>query len=245
VLPFVLDIGEAAPPSVRLLPSRPYSGSAIGTAYEVQLFAGKTPDEMPKRRKMVTMSVRLMERPPRTTAAPACVAVKKASLLNERSLNLEARLDAGQYRQGDVVTIYVRAGRAGGHGAKRMRVSVTQQVGVAMFSTGNFKNCLGAAVKDLNPSDEYFTETFQLKISLTDDYSWVAMDEGASKRDADANQQLAPTVVHASRAMFIIRVNYYVHVSLHYGMLQRKVSLKLPFLLQRPSAAESAVTKKS
>ncbi len=38
--PFSLDLGTSAPPSVRLLPCRPYSGAPIGTTYEVQLFAG-------------------------------------------------------------------------------------------------------------------------------------------------------------------------------------------------------------
>ena len=39
-VPFVMDMGVSAPPSVRLLPCRPYAGAPIGTTYEVQLFAG-------------------------------------------------------------------------------------------------------------------------------------------------------------------------------------------------------------
>jgi len=100
VLPFVLEVGEAAPPSVRLLPSRPYSGSPIGTAYEVQLFAGKTPDELPKRRKMVQMSIRMLERPPRALPSAADMALNKGYLFSQRSLSLKARLDKGVYKQG-------------------------------------------------------------------------------------------------------------------------------------------------
>ena len=40
-VPFVMDMGVSAPPSVRLLPCRPYNGAPIGTTYEVQLFAGE------------------------------------------------------------------------------------------------------------------------------------------------------------------------------------------------------------
>ena len=35
---FVLEIGNALPPSIRLRPTRPYSGSPIGTTYTVAVF---------------------------------------------------------------------------------------------------------------------------------------------------------------------------------------------------------------
>ena len=56
-------------------------------------------------------------------------------------------------------------------------------------------------------------------MDLTKDYSWVAMDETA-KKDADI-KFLAPTVAHASRSVFIIRVQYYVNVHLYLGLLHR------------------------
>ncbi len=51
----------------------------------------------------------------------------------------------------------------------------------------------------------------------------------------------APTVVHANKAMFIIRVHYYVHVQLWFGVLRKGLSLKLPFLMRRGRAAEQAL----
>lgn len=86
-------------------------------------------------------------------------------------------------------------------------------------------------LQDLDPTDSCFRAQIPVKIELTPDYSWVAMDE-AGKRDADA-RSLAPTVVHANRTMFMIRVHYYVQVSLVFGMLRRGVTLKLPFLVRR------------
>ena len=45
---------------------------------------------------------------------------------------------------------------------------------------------------------------------------------------------MAPTVIHASnKSMFIIRVQYYVQVTLCFGMLHRDISIRLPFLLRR------------
>ncbi len=88
-----------------------------------------------------------------------------------------------------------------------MRVTAVQQVGVAMFSTGNFKNIVGVAEYDeqqqqqqqqqakdshqhqyleLDPMDPCYRATVPVKLGLgpRGDYSWVAMDETA-KRDSD------------------------------------------------------------
>jgi hypothetical protein len=60
------------------------------------------------------------------------------------------------------------------------------------------------------------------------------MDE-TSKKDSE-NIHFAPTVVHSNKAMFIVRVSYFVHVSLYFGIWCRPVIVKLPFLLKRPEA---------
>ena len=100
-----------------------------------------------------------------------------------------------------------------------------------MFSTGNFKNVVGTVVEDLNPADTSYKANLPLRMELNKDYSWVAMDETA-KRDSDI-KYLAPSVVHAAKSMFIIRVQYYVHITLMFGLLQRAIVVKLPFLLKR------------
>ena len=56
-VPFVVDMGVTAPPSVRLIPCRPYTGSPIGTTYEVQLFPSTCLEEYPGRRKMVQVKI--------------------------------------------------------------------------------------------------------------------------------------------------------------------------------------------
>ena len=74
-----------------------------------------------------------------------------------------------------------------------------------------------------------------LKVELSQDYSWVAMDEPSRRDEPTATGSLAPTVSHSSKdaSKFIIRVRYYVHVVLCFGMLHRAISMKLPYLLKR------------
>ena len=111
-----------------------------------------------------------------------------------------------------------------------------------MFSTGNFKNSVGATSWDLAVGESHFKTTLPLQIELTRDYSWVAMDETA-KKDADI-RHLAPSVVHATKSMFIIRVQYYVQIVFYFGLLQRPISVKLPFLLKRPAEGAAGVINK-
>ncbi len=86
--------------------------------------------------------------------------------------------------------------------------------------------------QDLDPTDPCYRATVPVRLRQggRGDYSWVAMDETA-KKDADI-RSLAPTVVHASKAMFIIRVHYYIQIRLWFGVLRKTLSLKLPFLLR-------------
>ena len=58
------------------------------------------------------------------------------------------------------------------------------------------------------------------------------MDE-TSKSDSE-NVHFAPTVVHANKAIFIVRVSYFIQVKLFFGVWPRPVKIKLPFMLKRP-----------
>uniref|UniRef100_A0A182YHG9 Arrestin-like N-terminal domain-containing protein n=1 Tax=Anopheles stephensi TaxID=30069 RepID=A0A182YHG9_ANOST len=43
-VPFALEIGTLAPPSVQLLPAKRYTGAPIGTSYDVRVYTGKCHD---------------------------------------------------------------------------------------------------------------------------------------------------------------------------------------------------------
>ena len=38
---------------------------------------------------------------------------------------------------------------------------------------------------------------------------------------------------HSNKALFVVRVSYYVQVTIYFGLLRRPISLKLPFILRR------------
>ena len=89
-----------------------------------------------------------------------------------------------------------------------------------MFSTGNFKNSVGCVKLDpVDPHQNEFKAETRLEFKLGKDFAWAAMDE-TSKKDTE-NVHLAPTVVHSSKAMFIVRVSYFVHVTIYFGLLTR------------------------
>ena len=101
-----------------------------------------------------------------------------------------------------------------------------------MFSSGNFKNVVGSVnPRQTHPQDSVIDEEISLKIELCKDYAWAAMDE-TSKNVTELNQ-LAPTVKHSNKALFVVRVTYYVQVTFYFGLLRRPLSIKLPFVLQR------------
>lgn len=102
-----------------------------------------------------------------------------------------------------------------------------------MFSTGNFKNNIGEGEvsNQPNPQDSDYESRIQLTIKLSKDYAWAAMDETA-KQDSELTQ-LAPTVTHSNKCLFVVRVTYYVQVFLMFGLLRRPVGIKLPFILKR------------
>jgi len=240
-VPFVVDMGSAAPPSIRLIPCRPYNGAPIGTSYEVQLFASHSVDELPRRRRMVQMSLRLYEQLPKELPPRSNIVVHKDYVFSDKPLTISAKLDKGLYAQGDeiLLTLSIQRKDKEPHGVRKIKVMAMQQVSVAMFSTGNFKNNIGenTSFDRPDPNDSEYNQVIPIKIELGNDYAWAAMDETARK-DAELTQ-LAPTVTHSNKCLFVVRVTYYLQVVVLFGLLKRPVAIKLPFLLKRTEAKKN------
>ena len=260
-IPFIINLGASTPPSVRLIPCRPYQGAPIGTGYELQLFCGTTPDELPaSKRKVVTMSLRLKENQPREINQKADVYLERRSWFasNDNLLIVKASLDAAVYTEDDQITLSLHISRrkmdpnrGKGTGIKRIYVSALQQVGIALFSTGTFKNEIGNVSIEpegcdedfsLDPKANDFSAKIPIKLRLSDSYSWAAMDE-TSKKDSEL-VHLAPTVSHANRALFIVRVSYYIKVHINLGMFTKPINIRLPFTLKRSPKAMAAFKRK-
>lgn len=103
-----------------------------------------------------------------------------------------------------------------------------------MFSTGNFKNNIGEAthMTQPNPRDSEYEAMIPVTIKLGNDYSWAAMED-MPRKEASELTQLAPTVTHANKCLFVVRVTYYLQVVLVFGLLTKTLAMKLPFVLQR------------
>ena len=129
-VPFVVDMGAVAPPSIRLIPCRPYSGAPIGTSYLVQLFANTTPEELPRRRKMVQMSLRLYEKLPVEIPPSPNIIVQKNFVFSDKPLTISAKLDKAIYAQGEEIHLNLSVQRKDkqAHGVRKVKVSAFQQV---------------------------------------------------------------------------------------------------------------------
>uniref|UniRef100_A0A8D8BM87 Beta-arrestin-1 n=1 Tax=Culex pipiens TaxID=7175 RepID=A0A8D8BM87_CULPI len=80
-VPFALEIGTLAPPSVQLLPAKRYTGAPIGTSYDVRVYTAEAAlDERVQRRSTVRLGIRLIHKIcPDSTA--------KASVLETATVN--------------------------------------------------------------------------------------------------------------------------------------------------------------
>ncbi|XP_050071887.1 uncharacterized protein LOC126559757 [Anopheles maculipalpis] len=62
-VPFALEIGTLAPPSVQLLPAKRYTGAPIGTSYDVRVYTAEASgDERVQRRSTVRLGIRLIHK---------------------------------------------------------------------------------------------------------------------------------------------------------------------------------------
>uniref|UniRef100_A0AAG5CPM2 Arrestin C-terminal-like domain-containing protein n=1 Tax=Anopheles atroparvus TaxID=41427 RepID=A0AAG5CPM2_ANOAO len=62
-IPFALEIGTLAPPSVQLLPAKRYTGAPIGTSYDVRVYTAEASgDERVQRRSTVRLGIRLIHK---------------------------------------------------------------------------------------------------------------------------------------------------------------------------------------
>ncbi|XP_058822478.1 uncharacterized protein LOC131684026 [Topomyia yanbarensis] len=79
-VPFSLEIGTVAPPSVQLLPAKRYTGAPIGTSYDVRVYTAEaSADERVQRRSTVRLGIRLIHK--------ICPESTKASALETATVN--------------------------------------------------------------------------------------------------------------------------------------------------------------
>ena len=94
------------------------------------MFASTSPDELPKRRKMVQMSLRLFEKIPKEIGPSPNVVVVKNYVLSDKPLTISAKLDKGNYAQGEEIQLTLKFHRKDKqpHGIRKVKVTLFQQV---------------------------------------------------------------------------------------------------------------------
>ena len=85
-------------------------------------------------------------------------------------LIVESSLDSNAYVESDKMLLSLSVHRTGGsggqaHGIRRVKINMVQQVGVAMFSTGNFKNVVGCTTIEINPAESSFADEVSDRVS--------------------------------------------------------------------------------
>lgn len=100
----------------------------------VQLFANTTPDELPRRRKMVQMSLRLFEKLPKEIAPSPNIIVQKNFVFSDKPLTITASLDKGIYAQGDEIrlTLSIQRKDKHPHGVRKVKMTAFQQVRICL-----------------------------------------------------------------------------------------------------------------
>ena len=96
----------------------------------MQLFASTSPDELPRRRKMVQMSLRIFEQLPREIPPRSNVILQKEFIFSDKPLVVSAKLDSGMYKQGDEIKLKLSIQRQDGfpHEIRRIKAVAIQQV---------------------------------------------------------------------------------------------------------------------
>jgi len=241
--PFKIDIGTALPPTIRLLPTRSYSGSPIGITYTVSVFTtfdteAREPDD---KKDVIHMIFWVREVFPEVVKYRPMMSISKANLFSDGEVFVQAGLDQNVYKISDPILVNVMLRMHPARRLTKISVTVIQAVDVAMFSSGFFKNEVATEVDMPSTSMESYQRTFQLEPCYSPGKHWVAvMDIARDQKNKlqskdDRIPRLAPSVLIRERSLFMIKVMYYVQIKVATGSFQRDVNLKVPFLMTADS----------
>ncbi|EAA01439.5 AGAP002079-PA [Anopheles gambiae str. PEST] len=269
-IPFALEIGTLAPPSVQLLPAKRYTGAPIGTSYDVRVYTGKCSQFPPpcnvarnvakKSHRAVNMTWPALKGDQSHRVAGPQVSVDKPFLWADGRVNLKASLNKAAYVHGENVTVTLDIKNDSRKIVRKIRLVAVQHVDVCMFSNGKFKNIVAEVdvSKHIGPGDTLHASYSLLPVRGTTK-NWIAV-EGAlfSSNSADPsssayNSKLAtsaprgmlsaPATSAEEKNVFAIYVSYYVKVKLILSSMGGEVSLKLPFVLGNVELSSADATK--
>ncbi|XP_076055727.1 phosrestin-2-like isoform X2 [Oratosquilla oratoria] len=234
-VPFNFSVSSLAPPSVTLLPARTYTGSPIGTNYDLRVFVGETPEDKPHKRSSIRMGIKLYQTAPFISRPqPPHAVSSKQFLLADGEVEVEATLDKDVYERGEPINVNVSVTNNSTKSVRKIKVLIAQFVDVAMFSNGNFKNVVASQESTdgcpVTPGCN-IKKSFQLQPAKGTIKNWIALEEFYDRESCLAATVLKPN--DKEKNVFAIYVSYYVKVKVLTGAIGGEVSVKVPFMYMK------------
>ena len=233
--PFKINIGSSLPPTIRLQPTRNYSGSPIGTTYTISVFPtySDTSVSAPDKKELIHMMFWVSELFPEILDIRPTMSLTRKSVFKDGEIYLQVGLDRNMYTTGQPVTVTVVLDMHPPQRINRVSVTAIQAVDVAMFSSGYFKNEVATADERIGQVLDIYQKTFTIIPKYVPGKHWVAVVDSNKdgKGKVENFQKLAASVMIKERSLFIIKVMYFVQVKVSTGPMQRDLLLKVPFLL--------------
>ncbi|KAI4795875.1 hypothetical protein KUCAC02_029592 [Chaenocephalus aceratus] len=255
--PFYFTIPQNLPCSVTLQPGPEDTGKACGVDFEIRAFCAKSIEEKIHKRNSVRLVIRKVQYAPEKPGPQPMVETTRSFLMSDRSLHLEASLDKELYYHGEPISVNVHVTNNSTKTVKRVKISVRQYADICLFSTAQYK----CPVAQLEADDQVSSSSTFCKVyTLT-----PTLDKNREKEDSlwtgNSNTKTPtwppPPYTHLhhcerrhNKEVLGILVSYRVKVKLVIsrggllrGMLDRDVSVELPFILMHPKPVEPPLSR--
>ncbi|XP_034463196.1 arrestin red cell isoform X1 [Hippoglossus hippoglossus] len=250
--PFYFTIPQNLPCSVTLQPGPEDTGKACGVDFEIRAFCAKSIEEKIHKRNSVRLVIRKVQYAPEKPGPQPMVETTRSFLMSDRSLHLEASLDKELYYHGEPISVNVHVTNNSTKTVKRVKISVRQYADICLFSTAQYK-CPVAQLEadDQVSSSSTFCKVYTLTPTLDKNREKRGLALDGKLKHEDTNLASSTIVKDVTNKEVLgILVSYRVKVKLVVsrggllrGMLERDVSVELPFILMHPKPVEAPVSR--
>uniref|UniRef100_A0A8C7JRN1 Arrestin, beta 2a n=1 Tax=Oncorhynchus kisutch TaxID=8019 RepID=A0A8C7JRN1_ONCKI len=222
--PFYFTIPQNLPCSVTLQPGPEDTGKACGVDFEIRAFCAKSIEEKIHKRNSVRLVIRKVQYAPEKPGPQPMVETTRSFLMSDRSLHLEASLDKELYYHGEPISVNVHVTNNSTKTVKRLKISVRQYADICLFSTAQYK-CPVAQVEadDQVSSSSTFCKVYTLTPTL---------DKNREKRGLALDGKLKHEDTNLASSTMLLS-----------GVLERDVSVELPFVLMHPKPTELPISR--
>ncbi|XP_005751305.1 arrestin red cell isoform X2 [Maylandia zebra] len=250
--PFYFTIPQNLPCSVTLQPGPEDTGKACGVDFEIRAFCAKSMEEKIHKRNSVRLVIRKVQYAPEKPGPQPMVETTRSFLMSDRSLHLEASLDKELYYHGEPISVNVHVTNNSTKTVKRVKISVRQYADICLFSTAQYK-CPVAQLEadDQVSSSSTFCKVYTLTPTLDKNREKRGLALDGKLKHEDTNLASSTIVKDVTNKEVLgILVSYRVKVKLVVsrggllrGLLERDVSVELPFILMHPKPPEPPASR--